>query len=185
MKQTFVRNPVKIVALRFYDNNREIEEFLKENNEYRGRDYGWEFCTLNNKPFLKILTFLPESGAYSLIGVHFGDYISADEEGTLTYINQKDIKESYVEVKPNDKKIRFATFDGYFSTIMSFLDEANRECGCDRYKYYCYVSPRSIIEISDSNSGTSFSLMEEDTLVINKDGTLTKIPKEGDKHERT
>ena len=66
---------------------------------------------------------------------------------------------------------------------MSFLDEANRECGCDRYKYYCYVSPRSIVKISDSNSETSFSLMEEDTLVINKDGTLTKIPKEGDKYE--
>ena len=183
MKQTFVRNPVKIVALRFYDNNREFEEFLKENNERHGRDYGWEFCTLNKEPFLKILTFLPERKIYSLIGVHHGDYISVDEEGTLTYISQKDIKESYVEIKHNDKKIRFATFDGYFSTIMNFLDKANCECGYDRYKYCCDVSPRTIMKISDRDSGTSFSLMEEDMLVINKDGTLLKIPKEGDKHE--
>ena len=185
MKQIFVRNPVKIVVLRFYDNKKEIREFLKENNERHSRDYGWEFCTLNNEPFLKILTFLPESGVYSLIGVHHGDYISVDEEGTVTYISQKDIKESYSEIKPKDKRIRFATFDGYFSTIMSFLDEANREYGYDRYKYYCDVSPSIIMKISDRDSGTSFSLMEEDILVINKDGTLLKIPKEGDKHERT
>ena len=123
------------------------------------------------------------SGTWSLIGVHYGDYIATGEEGTLTYISQKDIEESYVEVKPNDKRTRFATFDGYFSTIMSFLDEANRKCGYDRYEYYCYTSPSASIKVYDNDSGTKFSLVEGDVLVIGKGGTLLEISKEEYEHE--
>nr|DAO45727.1 MAG TPA: hypothetical protein [Caudoviricetes sp.] len=179
MKQTFVRKPVEIVALRFRYNNREIEEFLKENNEDCGRDYEWRFCFLDATPLLEIRKPLSEPGEYSIIEIPRGDYITTDEDGTIIHMRQEDIEELYDEVKPDDNKTTFTTFKGDFSTITNIVKELNSKCGHDRYKCFCHESPCIFIEICDYDRATQFNLTKGDTLVIgNKDRALLKIPKE-------
>lgn len=189
MKQTFVRKPVEIVALRFRYNNREIEEFLEENNEDYGRDYEWRFCFLDATPLLEIRKPLSEPGEYSIIEIPRGDYITTDEDGTIIHMRQKDIEELYDEVKEEETntvcindKVMFTTFNGNFSTITNVLKELNSKCSHDRYKCFCHESPCIFIEICDYDRATQFNLTKGDTLVIGKDGTLLKIPKE-DEHE--
>ncbi len=178
MKQTFVRKPVEIVALRFRYNNREIEEFLKENNEDCGRDYEWRFCFLDATPLLEIRKPLSEPGEYSIIEIPRGDYITTDEDGTIIHMRQEDIEELYDEVKPDDNKTTFTTFKGDFSTITNIVKELNSKCGHDRYKCFCHESPCIFIEICDYDRATQFNLTKGDTLVIGKDRALLKIPKE-------
>lgn len=99
--QKFVHKPEEIVALRFYNNNKEIEEFLEENNEACCMDYEWRFCVQDNEPLLEIRKPLPECGVYQIIDVPRGDYISADENGVIIHLYEEDIKEFYDEVESN------------------------------------------------------------------------------------
>lgn len=177
MKQTFVRKPVEIVALRFRYNNREIEEFLKENNEAFDRDYEWRFCFLDSVPLLEIRKPTPENGVYSIIEIPRGDYITTDEDGTIIHMRQEDIEEEYNEVKEDDNKTTFTTFKGDFSTITNIVKELNGKCGHDRYECFCHEFPL-YIKVCDYDRATQFNLIEGDTLVIGKDGALLKIPKE-------
>lgn len=182
MKQTFVRKPVEIVALRFRYNNREIEEFLKENNEDCGRDYEWRFCFLDATPLLEIRKPLSEPGEYSIIEIPRGDYITTDEDGTIIHMRQEDIEELYDEVKPDDNKTAFTTFKGDFSTITNIVKELNGKCGHDRYGCFCHEFPLHIA-VCDYDKAIQFNLIEGDTLVIHKDGTLARIPKEENEYE--
>lgn len=176
--QKFVHKPEEIVALRFHNNNKEIEEFLEENNEACCMDYEWRFCVHNNEPLLEIREPLPECGVYKIIEVPRGDYISSGENGVIIHLYEEDIKEFYDEVKPDVYKTRHITFDG-FDSITSILGELNFKCGYDRYEYHCKLYP-TCIEISDDNNGTELAIMEGDMLVIDKDGSLSYIRANGD-----
>lgn len=176
--QKFVHKPEEITALRFYNNNKEIEEFLEENNESCCMDYGWRFCVHDNEPLLEIREPLPECGVYKIIEIPRGDYISANESGVIIHIYEDDIKEFYDEVKEEENKvcvndkIMFAMFNGNFSTITNVLDRLNSKLGYDRYEYSCHESPFAYMEVCDLDRAIDFNLMKGDLLVIGRDGAL-------------
>lgn len=173
--QKFIHKPQEIVALRFYNNNKEIEEFLEENNEACCMDYEWRFCVHNNEPLLEIRKPLPECGVYQIIDVPRGDYISSDENGVIIHIYEEDIKEFYDEVSRNDGETECVTFNGYSSYITNFLDNVNRVLGYDRYEYYYHNDPNPIMEIFDTITGGNIKLIKGDTLAVDKDDNLSKI----------
>lgn len=166
--QKFVHKPQEITVLRFYNNNKEIEEFLEENNEGCCMDYEWRFGVHDNEPLLEIRKPLPECGVYQIIDVPRGDYISTDENGVIIHIYEEDIKEFYDEVKPDEYK-----FDS-FNYIENVLDRLNSEYGYDRYEYNFHISPISYIEVMDNSNNTGFDLMPGDTLLVDEDGNLSK-----------
>lgn len=176
--QKFVHEPEEISALRFYNNNREIEEFLEENNEACCMDYEWRFCVQDNEPLLEIRKPLPERGVYQIIDVPRGDYISSDENGLIIHMYEEDINEFYDEVKEEENKvcvndkIMFAMFNGNFSTITSVLDKLNSKLGYDRYEYFCHESPCVYMEICDLDRSTHLNLVKGTLLIIGKDGSL-------------
>lgn len=178
MIQTFKSKPQEIAALRFYNNNREIEEFLQENNESCCMDYEWRFCVQDNEPLLEIRKPLPECGVYKIIDVPRGDYISSDENGVIIHIYEEDIKEFYDEVKEKENmarindKVTFAMFNGNFSTITKVLDKLNSKFGYDRYEYFCHESPFAYIEICDLDRDTHLHLVKGTLLVIGMSGAL-------------
>lgn len=178
MKQTFVRKPIEIVALRFRYNNREIEEFLKENNETCNMVYEWRFCVHDNEHLLEIREPLSQPNVYSIIEIPHGDYITTSECGTIIHMRQEDIEEEYNEVQEDDNKTRVTTFKGDFSTITNIVKELNSKCGHDRYECFCHEYPL-YIEVCDCDRETQFNITKGDTLLIGKDGTLSKITKSG------
>ena len=170
--QKFVHKPEEITALRFYNNNKEVEEFLEDNNESCCMDYEWRFCVHNNEPLLEIREPLPECGVYKIIEIPRGDYISANESGVITHIYEDDITEFYDEV--TDKGTRFITFNGHFASIKELLSKMNYEYCYRRYACRCYEHPYAMIEVSDTDRGKNIVLVGGDTLVIDKDGNLSK-----------
>lgn len=181
--QKFVHKPEEIVALRFYNNNKEIEEFLEENNEGCCMDYEWRFCVHNNEPLLEIRKPLPECGVYQIIDVPRGDYISTDENGVIIHIYEEDIKEFYDEVNSDAGETEYVTFNGCSTYITNLLDNINHVCGYDKYEYYYYTPPRSVMEIFNTVTGETIKLIKGDTLAVDEEGTLTKIHKEENEHE--
>lgn len=147
--QRFVHKPEEISALRFYNNN--------------------------NEPLLEIRKPLPECGVYQIIDVPRGDYISSDENGVIIHIYEEDIKEFYDEVNSDAGETEYVTFSGCSDYITNLLDNMNRVCGYDRYEYYYYVPPRSVMEIFDTVTGKNFKLIKGDILAVDKDGNLSKI----------
>ena len=175
MIQKFVHKPQEITALRFYNNNEEVEEFLKENNKTYNRNYEWRSFLLSNTTLLEIRRpTIYDAWEYEKIKVYRGDYIVVDKNGIISRMCEEDIEEFYDEVDSSVGETEYVTFIGYPSYITNFLDNVNRVFGYDRYEYYYHNDPNPIMEIFDTVTGGNIKLMKGDTLTIDKDGNLSK-----------
>lgn len=175
MIQKFVHKPEEITALRFCNNNEEVEEFLEKNNKTYNRNYEWRSFVLSNTTLLELRRpTIYDDWEYEKIKIYRGDYIVVDKNGIISRMCEEDIKEFYDEVDSSDRETEYVTFIGRPDYITNLLNNMNRVCGYGRYEYHYYESPRSVMEISDTVTGEDIKLMKGDTLVIDKDGNLSK-----------
>lgn len=92
----------------------------------------------------------------------------------MAEINEEDIKEFYDEVNSDTGETEYVTFNGCSDYITNLLDNTNRVCGYDKYEYYYYAPPRSVMEIFNTVTGENIKLIKGDTLAVDKDGNLSK-----------